>query len=219
MTEVFNAGDKVEMKVGDKVRFTGDNSDWLGLEGIITGLKGTNGRYNHTIRITKPTAETTRFGYGIGRTAHLRPSDLEVIPNSILFKDIKKGDTIKRTNIMKGGTKEVREGTVDKISAWCATSENYEYILAYDTDDEKGSVTLELLNRPEPVKRVWEDAKVGDVFMRTGLENAKDTSTITRVDAGWLVTYGNREGGVFTGSFDLTETHLFDSNYHLTTKV
>jgi len=201
VTTTFKAGDKV------RVLSTGyTDKAWIGVEGIVQG----HGLYanQYKIKLTDPKAT----GLAVGYLANLG-GKLELVEPSFTFADIQVGDTIRRTQTFKSGATEVREGTVGHKASWYA-EDGSDYILAYDTDD-KPEVTLELLNRPEPepVKEVWEDAKVGDVFKRVN-KNGKWSYFIHTGD-GWDVVY---ENGCYS-KFGLGSTHLFNPLSYVVTKA
>lgn len=183
---------KRELKVGDKVRFVGDNADWKGVEGIIEKLKNPDGGiYNHQVRLlTEPRNKKNYFMANVGDVARLRPENVELVEvDPYTFANVQVGDKIRRTYTFDKGATEVREGVVGRVfNSYKATDKSGELALAYDTDDTNVAVTLELLERPEP-EDVWKDAKAGDVFLREDAQGG--TTTVARNGKGWLVTYGN----------------------------
>jgi len=200
-------------KVGDKVAVDMDEPDytWHATEGIVLEVRGTN---SARVEVTKVGPNHKDFGrkpLKVGDVYTL--TALTVIP-PFTFSDIQVGDTIRRTQTFKGGAKEVREGTVEKKESWYVSTADYSYILAYEGDDYQTGATLELLNRPEPepVKEVWEDAKVGDVFKRVNKSNG--VSFFLREEEGWKFLYDNGD----VNRFDKVG-HLLDPKSYTITKV
>ena len=139
---------KRPLQVGDKVRVaTSGNSSWDGIaEGIITERR----EKTNKVALTKAPKD---FFYKVGDIANLMTAHLVVIdnfPRPITFKEIQKGDTLRRTLIKDNGSKLVKEGVVAELDSHNAHDENFYTTLAGDLDDADPSVTLELLARPEP---------------------------------------------------------------------
>ena len=161
---------------GDKVRFSDkSNTAWFGVEGIVE-VPGSG--YSNKLRLT--TAATGWAShFTVGSEARISDQYLELVEDTFTFKDIQKGDTIRRTRKHKGGATEVREGVVGKKGSWYWATEDDQYILAYETDTatNKEGVTLELVNRPEPepTKEEWETAKPGDRLV------VKNKEGVTRI--------------------------------------
>lgn len=177
-----------DFKVGDKVRITSNgyaDKEWIGVEGIVEGpgLFPNAGQYK--VRLTK----TMTTGKPVGYVANLG-RNLELVETPFTFKDIQEGDTIRRTHVHKDGAKDTREGVAAIKGAYYWATADGSFILAYDSDNE--GVTLELLNRPEPepVKEVWEDAKV---LTRQYAEFPKDTF-VREDDGSWTIHYGQGDG-------------------------
>lgn len=143
---------KGEFRIGDKVRVTKGawtDPEWIGVEGIIEELPASAGSVVHKVKLTtSPKGKESRWP--VGYIARLGNFELVEEPKPFTYADIQVGDTIKRTRTYKSGTVEVREGTVTaKESDYFADGVT---VLAYESDDSKDTVTLELVSRPEPVK-------------------------------------------------------------------
>jgi hypothetical protein len=156
-----------DFKVGDKVRYVGSGAasvshDWIGIEGVVTADKSSF----VYVTITKgiPGSKTYTEGFEIWPYK----VNLELITEEepFTFKDIQKGDLIRRTVIRKDGSKVIWEGVADHVNwektTWVTEGGNP---LWYKSDDTcEGSYTLELLDRPEPPH--WAEAKpVGSIFL------------------------------------------------------
>lgn len=166
---------------GDKVRFNDkSNTAWYGVEGIV---ENNNNTYNNnTLRLTiAPTGWASN--YKVGDEARISDHYLELVETPFTFKDIQKGDTIRRTATYKGAT-EVREGVVGSKGSYYWAAEQGNYILAYDTDDAPKDVTLELLNRPEPEPTLLEGTKTGDQLVLT-LHNGVSKVYTKKADGDW----------------------------------
>jgi hypothetical protein len=186
----FSVGDKVTVKGWETTK----NPAWEGRSGTVRTVSS-----DYAVVDFDDRSERMYLSSGGFEFKYLVPAE-----KKLTFEDIQKGDKIRRTETYKSGAKEVREGTVAHKGSWYAEDENL--MLAYDSDTGKATVTLELLERPEPVKEVWEDAKAGDVFKRVERDNTQ--STVTRLEDGWLVTYAHGQNRVSVSSFDLASTHL-----------
>ena len=189
------------LAVGDKVRYNG--TLWNNLEGTVSAINGSyidvlvtklhDNAFPHTSLEVGKTLTETCGGKGVS------PSSLEKIEPPFTFADIQVGDTIRRTATYKGAT-EVREGVVGIKGSYYFANEQGNYILAYDTDGTSSitDVTLELLNRPEPVKEAWETAKAGDRLVVKASNGA--TRVLTKQKSGeWdtlvITSYGSSHIG------------------------
>lgn len=189
----FNVGDKVEftttyrshdnrsVAVGDTATVQDNGS---GYAGDLVGVLMTSGK----------SEDDTLLAY---------PWRLKQVEDkqALTFGDIQVGDHIRRIFTFADGATDTREGVVSRHGSYYVETEA-QFILAYNTDD-KPEVILELLDRPEPVKEVWEDAKVGDVFKR--VNNGGEVGYVTRREGDWLAVYCNGDNS----SFSLTYTHIF----------
>lgn len=150
-----------QFKAGDKVRITNSTgttiSSWIGVEGIV---KGNGLYYTHT---TLELTTSPNESFPVGSKANISTAKLELIEEpSFTFKDIQKGDTIRRTRTFKDGATEAREGVVSSKGSYYWATEDGNYILAYDTDDKNEQVALELVSRPEPEPTLLANTKAGD---------------------------------------------------------
>lgn len=144
-------------KVGDRVRITA--TDWQGRTGTVTNPhRGTS--------LWPVEVEVDGAGNGIydaHELEHITEPEAEEV-KTFNYADIQKGDKIRRTKTYPSGSVEVREGVVTYPADGGYWSDGA-FILAYDSDAFKSSVTLELLERPEPVKTPEETlvdgAKIG----------------------------------------------------------
>jgi hypothetical protein len=153
-----------DFNVGDKVRYIGverANTHWLGLEGVVKEVKA----YTVTVEITKP-PKPNHPVYVPGYEIFPDKTNLELVEEKTLaYKDIQKGDLIRRTFVRWDGSKIVWEGVAHRIacnnSKWMTEGD---FVLAHEIDDGPTDVTLELLERPEPPH--WAEAKpVGSIFL------------------------------------------------------
>jgi hypothetical protein len=178
---------------GDKVRFIDkSNTAWFGVEGIVESPDNTYGI--NTIRLTvAPTGWASNFK--VGDEAKISDTYLELIP-SFTFKDIQKGDTIRRTEKWDGtGTTKVVEGKVTDVTyAQAVTAEGL--VVGYYRDDKNPHMTLELVNRPEPepVKEAWETAKPGDQLFTTANDGTNRVLTKQVGDLWNTLIVNNSEG-------------------------
>lgn len=137
-----------KFKKGDTVRVAekdGTTRSWIGTEGVVE--REVNDYGTVRVRLTKP----TDISYEVGFVANLTESGLELVRAAefpFTFKEIKKGDKIRRTRMYPGGAVEMREGVVNRTDLYFVSEDNL--VLAFDEDDSEDSVTLELLERPEP---------------------------------------------------------------------
>lgn len=207
-----------ELKVGDKVRFIGGNADWKGVEGTIEKLENRDEYvYNHKVRLTTAPSNARSYAMSVGALASLKPRDLELVEvKPFTFADIKVGDKIRRTHTFGKGATEVREGVVGRVfNGFKAVDASMELSLAYADDANSFAVTLELLERSEPVE-VWKDAKAGDVFLREDTQGG--TTTVARNSKGWLVTYGS-ERKVRYQQFDVMDAWIIFAGGYKVTKL
>lgn len=159
---------------GDTVRYIHNSygyTDWLGVEGEVTGAG-----IGDTVRF-KITGGADKIVYNVGDEVTLSTHKLEIVSKAkpegtITFKDIKKGDTIRRTYTREDGSKIIWEGTADRFnydkSAWLSGDG---YHLSYDADASERRITIELLERPEEPE-IWEDRKTGDRIVRKEKDHA-----------------------------------------------
>lgn len=194
---------KRELKVGDKVLVDADKPEatWHNTEGVITELRYAS---THRVKVTKAGPHNADL-VGLGKEYTL--SNLTLLPE-FTFKDIQVGDTVRRTRKYEDGSTEVYEGVITKKTAYYAENDNL--TVAYSSDDtrEDGSVTLELVNRPEPepepVKEAWETAKAGD---RLVVKGEGGTRILTKQENGEWETLIVTDGGSHTG-FSRTDSAL-----------
>lgn len=163
-------------KAGDRVTVKGyPSNSWDGRTGVIDYVS-----YGEAIIDFEDDKQFKSGGFAF---KYLVPAEK---PKPFTFADIQVGDTIRRTQTLKGGAKEVREGVVGWKKSWYVATADDTYILAYDTDDtlKVKDVTLELLNRPEPelVKEAWETAQKGDRLVVKGQTGA--TRILTKQKSG-----------------------------------
>jgi len=145
---------------GDKVRFIDkSNTAWFGVEAIVEQPGGSHS--SNILRLTKA-ATGWASHFTVGSEARISNQYLELVEDTFTFKDIQKGDTIRRTLLNKGGSTEVREGVVGHKGSWYWATKDNQYILAYADDDTNKAVTLELVDRPEPEPTLLEGTKAGD---------------------------------------------------------
>lgn len=170
----------IEFNKGDKVRVIDSGSsskEWVGVEGIVQGQG-----YGSAWKLELTTSPNSY--YPVGAEANIPGYKLELIEAKFTFKDIQKGDTIRRTEKWDStGTVNAVEGVVTHVTnTQASTGEGL--LVGYYRDDENPHMTLELLSRPEPepVKEAWETAKPGTVIPR-----GKDFLILN--DKGWAVLY------------------------------
>lgn len=175
MTTAFKTGDKVEYVEYHDGRKAGTKAT------VLLGKDSPN------------EIITVEDEFGIKNMAYARRFKL-VEEKPFTYADIQVGDKIRRTRTYKTGELEVREGTVTRKAS--GYLDGGSAILAYDTDDAKSTVTLELLERPEPPKpaKPWDYAKPGDVLFRLYKDGVKDTF-IKKANGGWTIFYP--AGGTF----------------------
>lgn len=199
---------------GAKVRFIGDNTDWKGVTGILE--EDYTAPNLCRVKLTsEPRNKSSYFQADIGKIARLYRNSLEVVtdeeepqePKVIKFSEIQRGDTIRRTKTYDDGSTSIRTGVVDILSTYSACTEGGNLVLGYPNDGPEIDVTLELIKREAAQPKVWEDAEVGDIFIRS--HQGRDVTTVTRVKDGWAATYKSSTG-VFVKTFEIEDTHIFE---------
>ena len=170
---------KRELQEGDKVRVaTSGNPDWDGIaEGIITERR----EKSNKVKLTKAPND---FYYKVGDIANLKTDHLVVIdnfPRPITFKEIQKGDTIRRTLVKDNGSKVIREAVAENFSTYSVYDTGHETSVANHDDDTNQTVTLELLARPVKEPEIWENRKVGDQIS-VDRNSSSHTRIFTKVD-------------------------------------
>lgn len=173
-------------KVGDKVRYT-NTKEFPKLEGWEAEVVETHLTSKGTTRVKTLKNPGNAMGTYVGKTGCYYSRNLELIEQPYTFADIQVGDKIRRTLTRKNGSTHVSEGVVVSTDALSA-SDSEGYKLAYGSDGNpfKGTVVLELLDRPKP--KHWTETKpIGSVGV---ILDGQFTKTITKVNEGeWRVYY------------------------------
>lgn len=157
-------------EVGDTVEFREDyDSSKTGDRGTVT--KG-NSYFGGLVRVDLGDGKKTEcFAYRLKKVG----------AETFTFKDIQEGDRIRRTYTYISGAAVSREGVVTDVDANRAQDTKTLLTLAFVSDDSNENVTLELVNRPEPVKepKLWEDRAIGDKIIR---KEATQLTVFTKTD-------------------------------------
>jgi ribosomal protein L21E len=183
--------EEVTFKVGDKVTVkgweNGVNPSWEGRAGTVT----------HTSWTVSVKFDDVPDG-SLFREGSFAPRYLEHV-NTFTYSDIKIGDRIKRTRTFSDGTEETTTGTVGQWGSLTAYSKDRNP-LAYASDLNRNTVTLELLERPEPKPepKIWENRKKGDQIVRED-EHGAQTIFTHEGDDEWTSLYlNNSKSGAFS---------------------
>lgn len=109
------------------------------------------------------------------------------------YKDIREGDTIRRTKTYLSGATDTREGVAGHRGSYYWAEAGNSFILAYESD-VPANVTLELVNRPEAPKP-WEGAVPGTVLLRHNFPEGPETEcpdhVIKLANGDWRLVYGS----------------------------
>lgn len=188
--------EEVTFKVGDKVSVKGwaasvgqtSDTEWEGRTGTVTALYSTWANVEFD---------------DVDKTSHRREGgfiyEFLVPAKPFTYSDIKIGDKIKRTRTFSDGTEEITTGTVRQWGSLTAYSRDSNP-LAYASDLNRNTVTLELLERPEPKPepKIWENRKKGDQIVRED-EHGAQTIFTHEGDDEWTSLYlNNSKSGAFS---------------------
>lgn len=188
-----------EFKTGDKVRYKNVGNNWEGLEGVVTQQRG----YLTDVKVTKiaPNLGLLNTDNKVGKTAHLITKNLELVEEgtkAFTFKEIRKGDTIRRTAKSSDGTVITTEGVVYRVDSYEAQSYAYAILGHHGDDNQFTEVTLELVDRPKP-KKLWEQVEIGNAIVRKDDEGDLTVFTKTGEDQ-WSSLYLNNNESDFAPS-------------------
>lgn len=190
-------------KVGDRVTVKGwetstkGNYSWEGRTGTVYDADNQD-----AVCVKFDDRQGTNFNRGGFEAKYLVPA---VKPYT--FEDIQVGDKIRRTLTRDTGTTEVREGTVvEKSSLYALDAKDTgrvgdSYILAYDSDGDpaKPQVKLELLDRPKPEPKLWENREAGDKIVSYDKQGNLDRLFTKREDGQWGTLVVNDNGKLQKG--------------------
>lgn len=187
----FNVGDKVKVLHYS----TSTTGSPVGETGTVTSLK--NGANFFRVQINKS-------------SWLLAEDEIEPFtePKPFSFEGIQVGDTIRRTETWETGSVKVLEGVVTALSHTGASTKEG-LLIGWHKDSDNPHITLELLNRPEPVKEpeLWEDRKTGDRIVTYFKDGALDRIFTKQEDGLWGTLVSKSGSGLGKG-FARSDTEL-----------
>ncbi|QFG12092.1 Hypothetical Protein OBI_RACECAR_247 [Arthrobacter phage Racecar] len=191
----FKSGDKVRYK---KVEFGLSGWNWEGFEGEV--IEGGRGHVTF-VKCTKPSAVQKHDPKYIGQEFHLITKNLELVESGdkvMKFKDIEKGDVLRRTVTCTDGSVITTEGTVTRVTTYDALSAGGVSIVHW-SDDNNSRTKIELVSRPEKPKKMWEKAEVGHSIIRKDADGELTVFTKIEEDK-WISIYLNNTDDYFVPS-------------------
>jgi hypothetical protein len=195
----------VDIKVGDKVQVDMDTptASFHGVEGIVAEI--IPGKSSGYVRITKSNSKV-EGNFPAGTRMYLY--GLTKMEETFTFKDIQKGDKVRRTETWESGTVKSVEGVVVNLNSSQATTKEG-LTLGYYGDEDNKHMVLELVEKAKPKSpELWENRKAGDKIATYSTQDGNLERLLTKREDGLWDTLVMNTIGVLQEGFERSDEEV-----------